>query len=287
MNKQPVVLSIRQHDRNVAGLTYVYPVVSRRAGGVSIGINLNPNNACNWRCVYCQVPDLQRGAAPEIDLALLERELRDFVDYVLNGDFMLAQVPPEARRLNDIALSGNGEPTSAACFEQVVQLVGRVMSDFGLIGQIKLVLITNGSLMSRLSVQRGLEAMQTLGGEVWFKIDRGSAVDMAAINQINLSPDRVRRHLKLAAERCSTWVQTCMFCMDGEPPDEKMLSSYLALLQSAVEENGVQLKGVLLYGLARSSMQPEAARLSPCPVEWMAVLADRIERLGLSVRLSV
>jgi hypothetical protein len=30
------------HDRNSAGMTYVYPVVSRRAGGVSVGVNLNP-----------------------------------------------------------------------------------------------------------------------------------------------------------------------------------------------------------------------------------------------------
>ena len=61
-------LTVTDHDRDVAGLTYVYPVVSRRAGGVSVGINLNPNNACNWRCVYCQVPDLVRGAAPVIDV---------------------------------------------------------------------------------------------------------------------------------------------------------------------------------------------------------------------------
>ena len=57
-------------------MTYVYPVVSRRAGGVSIGINLNPNNACNWRCVYCQVPDLKRGAAPAIELKKFTASLR-------------------------------------------------------------------------------------------------------------------------------------------------------------------------------------------------------------------
>ena len=54
------MLKVTDHDRNAAGLRYVYPVVSRRAGGVSVGINLNPNNACNWRCVYCQVPRLVR-----------------------------------------------------------------------------------------------------------------------------------------------------------------------------------------------------------------------------------
>jgi hypothetical protein len=77
-------LDATDHDRDSAGMTYVYPVVSRRAQGVSIGINLNPNNACNWRCVYCQVPNLTRGAAPEIDLAQLERELRTMLEDAIN-----------------------------------------------------------------------------------------------------------------------------------------------------------------------------------------------------------
>jgi len=40
-------LTVTDHSRESAGLTYVYPVLSRRSGGVSVGINLNPNNACN------------------------------------------------------------------------------------------------------------------------------------------------------------------------------------------------------------------------------------------------
>ena len=81
-------LSVTDHDRGSAALRYVYPVVSRRAGGVSVGINLNPDNACNWRCIYCQVPDLTRGSAPPLDLALLENELRGFLDELLHGNFM-------------------------------------------------------------------------------------------------------------------------------------------------------------------------------------------------------
>ena len=105
-------LSTTDHSRDSAGLRYVYPVVSRRAGGVSIGINLNTNNACNWRCIYCQVPELARGTAPAVDLVLLEKELDGFLHELQHGDFM-QRVPVEARRINDIAISGNGEPTSA------------------------------------------------------------------------------------------------------------------------------------------------------------------------------
>jgi hypothetical protein len=70
-----ILLKTEDHSRDSAGMRYVYPVVSRRAGGVSIGINLNPNNACNWRCIYCQVPDLTRGGPPPVDLPLLDAEL--------------------------------------------------------------------------------------------------------------------------------------------------------------------------------------------------------------------
>src|SRR5512137_2236300 len=86
-------LTVKDHSRDSAGMLYVYPVVSRRAGGVSIGINLNPNNACNWRCLYCQVPNLGRGGPPPIDLRRLEGELDEMLDAVVVGDFLERRVP--------------------------------------------------------------------------------------------------------------------------------------------------------------------------------------------------
>lgn len=107
-------------------MTYVYPVVSRRAGGVSVGINLNPNNACNWRCIYCQVPGLTRGGPPPLNLSLLEAELRRMLESILNGGFMAERVPAGLRRLADIAFSGNGEPTSAPEFPAAVARVEQI-----------------------------------------------------------------------------------------------------------------------------------------------------------------
>jgi hypothetical protein len=88
-----ILLKTEDHSRDSAGMRHVYPVISRRAGGVSVGINLNPNNACNWRCIYCQVPDLTRGGPPPLDLALLERELDGFLRAAVAGDFMATRVP--------------------------------------------------------------------------------------------------------------------------------------------------------------------------------------------------
>jgi wyosine [tRNA(Phe)-imidazoG37] synthetase (radical SAM superfamily) len=279
------VLNIYDHDRDSAGMTYVYPVISRRAGGVSVGINLNTNNACNWRCIYCQVPDLKRGGAPEVDLEKLAGELRSFLRELLQGDFMQQRVPVEARRLNDIALSGNGEPTSAKEFVQVVDLIGEIMAEFDLIGKIKLVLITNGSLIQRAKVKEGLRKMARLGGEVWFKLDSATANGMRRINSSRQTVEKMHDNLRTAALLCPTWLQTCVFEFDGQPPADVEREAYLSFI-GRLQAEEVPLRGVLLYGLARPSMQPEAARLSALPQEWMLNLAAEIEEQGITVKLN-
>ena len=279
-------LTPEDHNRDTAGMTYVYPVVSRRAGGVSVGVNLNPNNACNWACVYCQVPDLVRGTAPDIDLALLEAELRAMLTDILHGDFMRTRVPEEARRLNDIALSGNGEPTGAKAFPQVIEVIGRVMADFDLVGRIKLVLITNGSLADRPRVQDGLAKMAALNGEVWFKFDSATASGMRAINQTRISPDKQLTRLAAVARLCPTWLQTCVLAVDGTPPPQTEQAAYLAAVRR-MQQQRIPLQGVLLYGLARPSMQPQASRLSPLPVEWLNAFAETIRAAGLPVKVTL
>jgi wyosine [tRNA(Phe)-imidazoG37] synthetase (radical SAM superfamily) len=274
-------LSISDHSRDSAGLRYVYPVVSRRAGGVSIGINLNPNNACNWRCIYCQVPDLTRGTAPPIDLVLLEQELSGFLHELQHGDFM-QRVPAEARRINDIALSGNGEPTSAQEFAEVIEIIARHKP-----ADLKLVLITNGSLMQRENVQQGLRRMAQMNGEVWFKLDRASEAGMEMVNDTKMTMGKVRQNLATAIDCCpNTWLQTCWFALDGIAPSKQDEDDYLDLLASSMR-GGVKPQGVLLYGLARPSLQQEAPRLSALPKEVMDRFAQRISALGLQVRLSV
>ena len=283
MNNKP--LSITNHSRDSAALRYVYPVVSRRAGGVSVGINLNPDNACNWRCIYCQVPDLTRGTAPAIDLAVLENELRGFLDELLHGDFMQTRVPEGARRINDIALSGNGEPTSSAEFVQVIELIARVRAEVALPEAVKTVLITNGSLLYRSEVRQGLRDLAKLNGEVWFKLDRASEKGMQLVNDTRASMNKVRDNLIAAISLCPTWLQTCWFALDGEPPSRQDEDDYLEFV-TALLRDGHKLQGVLLYTLARPSLQPEAPRLSALSAEQLQAFADRIGKLGLPVKVS-
>ena len=278
-------LTTTDHDRDSAGLAYVYPVVSRRAGGVSIGINLNPNDACNWRCVYCQVPGLVRGNAPPIDLARLERELSGFLDDVLDRGWMEEHVPAGSRVLKDVAFSGNGEPTSSSQFGAAVDLVAGVLRRRGLLGRIELVLITNGSFAHRPDVLAALEAMRDAGGVVWFKVDSATDAGLRRLNDARTGPERQRRNLEIAARACPTWIQTLMLADDGRPPEEDELEAYLDLVRGLVRD-AVPVRGVLLYGLARESHQPEAPRLSALPRAWLEAFAERIRAAGLPVEVS-
>ena len=285
MRANSKLLKTTNHSRDSAGLTYVYPVISRRAGGVSIGINLNPNNACNWRCVYCQVPDLKRGSAPRIDLNRLETELRSFLYELTAGDYLQQHVPPEMRKIHDIALSGNGEPTSAKEFGQVIELIGRVKKDFALPADLKIVLITNGSLIHRPAVQAGLKRMGELNGEIWFKFDRASTKERQRINNTSISLKKIREHLAIASALCPTWLQTCVFQLDNEPPSSEEVNAYLSFLQH-LSDDQIRIEGILLYGIARPSLQPEAARLSKIDDTWLTDFGERIKRTGHTVRIN-
>ncbi|MCA9669536.1 MAG: radical SAM protein [Myxococcales bacterium] len=275
-------LSTEDHDRDAAGMTYVYPVVSRRAGGVSVGVNLNVNNACNWRCAYCQVPDLVRGAAPELDLPELARELDAMLAQILDGDFLERRAPEGFRRLNDVALSGNGEPTSSHQIDAVVDIIARAFEARSLVGAVNVVVISNGSLVLRPEVLRALDGVGTLGGELWFKLDSATRDGRRRLNDTGWDPDKVRASMAAVAARCRLRVQTMALAYDGAPPPDEERAAYVDFLRS-VRDDGTAIHDVLLYGLARPSLQPEAPRLSALSAAQLEAFAAEIRAAGFDV----
>jgi pyruvate-formate lyase-activating enzyme len=274
-NRAAARLTIADHRRDQAGMTYVYPVLSRRARGVSIGINLNQNRACNWACVYCQVENLRRGAPDAIDLDLLENELDSFLREAAQGDYLARHVAQARyRRLADIAFSGEGEPTSAREFAAAAARVASVLQAHALQGQLPLRLITNGSLIHKSGVRAGLALLARAGGEAWFKLDRGDAAGMRAVNRISGDPARVLENLRACAALLPTWVQTCWFATEGKAPDEAAEAAYLELLAQAADV----IRGVHLYGLARASKQRGAEKLSRLSAPLLRAWGWRIQQ---------
>jgi wyosine [tRNA(Phe)-imidazoG37] synthetase (radical SAM superfamily) len=278
------MLSITDHSRDRLGLNYVYPVISRRSGGLSIGVNLNNNNACNWRCIYCQVPGLKRGKAPGVDLDVLAHELNTVLSDILHGDFYTHyQIPETSRHICDIAISGNGEPTISGVFDQVIELISDTAGEFGLLNQIKIILITNGSQIYRPAIKNAVKNLSQINGEIWFKFDSASSAGLRSINNTGIPVARLRRNLEMAANLCPTWIQTCVFALDGRPPAAAAQESYLQFISSLIKSR-IPLKGILLYGIARSSQQPEASRLTRLPSKWLAQYAAQLRSTGIEVK---
>jgi hypothetical protein len=279
------ILTTTSHNRDVAGLKYVYPVLSRRAGGLSIGINFNTNNACNWRCIYCQVPELKIGAAPEMDFQLLEDELRFFLDDVLKGDFYERfHVHEDQRVIKDIAISGNGEPTSLKDFARAVTLIGQVATEVGVLPHSNFVLITNGSLVHQSKVQESLKRLKEYGGEVWFKLDSVTDRGRAFINNAAQNSRAGLENLLLSAKLCPTKLQICLFDYDKQGLSSKEKAAFLDVLKMLQAHSSLQT--VMLYTIARPSLQPEAVHLAPLSAATMNAFAGEIRRLGFDVSVN-
>ena len=275
-------LTVTDHTQNISGFTYVYPVLSRRAGGLSIGVNFNTNNGCNWRCIYCQVPQLTVGSAPAINLNLLQHELNVFLDDVLEGDFYdRMEIPDHQRVVKDIAIAGNGEPTSLETLDKAVKMIGDIALARGIFPDSRFILITNGSLIHRNRVQEALVLLHHFMGEVWFKLDSGTVDGRLRINNSKQSNEVILRNLQICSQLCVTKIQICLVDYQNQGLSFNEQMGLLSFLEQIKLETPI--KKVTLYTLARPSMQPEAKDLKCLSVGIMQAFALQIASLGYDV----
>jgi len=272
------MLTIFNHDRNIFNSKYIYPVVSRRSMGLSLGINLNTNNACNWQCIYCQVSDLTRGKPEKIDIELLENELDKWLENIVNGSF-LSECASQKVDFKDIAFSGNGEPTATPEFESIVKIVLEKIDKFQLSNTIKLRLITNGSYLNKKNVQQGLENMKSVNHEVWFKIDNVNPKEAQKINRINLSIASLRKNLKNSLSISPTIVQTCLLKINNKLPSNDFVNEYVQFLKPYA----YQLKGIHLYSMVRPSQQKTDLQLEALDKSELQIIADKMNSLKTKI----
>ncbi|MBC8096967.1 MAG: hypothetical protein H7Y43_14260, partial [Akkermansiaceae bacterium] len=64
---------------------FVYVVVSARARGLSVGVNMNPDKLCNFKCVYCEVQHNERPRENILNAEVMATELTKTLSFVLSG----------------------------------------------------------------------------------------------------------------------------------------------------------------------------------------------------------
>lgn len=234
----------RQHSRHWENFKYVYPVLSRRSHGISIGINVNPDKVCNFDCIYCQVDRTVPASVMEFDLAVAEEELREIlkIDFAQHAPF--DSVPKDKLRINDIALSGDAEPTTLKNFLETIEMIARVKP-----AGVKIVLITDAGGLDRSDVKHGLEIMDANDGEVWAKLDAGTEDYFKLINRTKIPFKRILKNIVACAKARPVVIQSLFMKVHGLAPSDAEIGAYCARLR----EIG-NIKLVQVYTIARKAM---------------------------------
>ena len=273
----------RSHPREWRQNVYVYPVISRRSGGLSIGVNLNPDAACNLDCVYCQVDRSRVRSRRDIDLHRFQKELEwmiaDAKSGALFADANFANVPHTLREIKDIAFSGDGEPTACRHFRECVELVAALWRKSDLPG-CKIVLITNACYLTRPEVVAGLEIMDRSNGEIWAKLDAGSEAYYRRVNRPSHPLQHVIDNVIAAAGVRPVVIQSLFMRLDDHPPDKPELQAYADRLNEIVQGGG-HIKYVQVYTVARPPAEGFVTPLTKDELENIAALVRR--RTGLLV----
>ncbi len=267
---------------------YIYPVLARRTGGVSIGVNLNVDKICNFGCIYCEV---NRRAAPlikDVDLEALTTELRAALEMAQSGELLrdarfAGKDAPDggALRVTDIAFSGDGEPTSFRNFQAVVERTIALRDEAGL-PNVKIVVITNASLFHRPQVREALALVDRAGGEVWAKLDAGTPEYFKLVDDTTLPYERILRNIRDLGRAQPLVIQTCLMRVHGVGPGDAEIAAYIGRLQQFLEE-GAQIKLVQVYSVSRPPSESYVTALPPADLE---AIRRRVESAlgGIPVR---
>ncbi len=271
---------------------FVYPVLSRRSGGISIGVNLNPDKICNFDCIYCQVDRRSQSETRFVETAALIDELRTTLDLVTSGRIYetekFATVPPHLRRLNDIAFSGDGEPTTYKNFDELMQFCAEVKreseaalrpSTLDPQPSTKMVLITNASMFHRPHVQRGLAILDENNGEIWAKLDAGTDEYYHLIERTTIPFRQVLDNITAAARIRPLVIQSLFMRVNGDPPTQNEIEAFCDRLNEITAAGG-NLKLVQIYTVARRPAESYVAPLTDAEVDAIVVLVKERTKLN-------
>jgi wyosine [tRNA(Phe)-imidazoG37] synthetase (radical SAM superfamily) len=272
-----------QHSRTWQANRYVYPVISRRSKGLSIGVNLNPDKVCNFDCVYCCVDRTTPPTLREVDLGVLRDELDHLIALASSGELFAQapfdQTPPHLRRLNDVAFSGDGEPTSFPRFEDACRLATELLDRHDR-PDVKLVVITNATLFHQPRVQAALAYLDHHNGEIWAKLDAGTDPYYRLIERTSIPLRRVLDNILAAGRERPIVIQSLFLRLDGQGPPADEINQYIQRLRELVA-GGCQIKLVQIYTVARSTA---VATCTPIPAADLDAISEQVRReTGLAV----
>ena len=260
--------------REWLGNRFVYAVISSRAHGLSLGVNVNPDKKCNFDCSYCEVDRRVTSTENKLDVEVMAAELRKTIAYIQSGRLAARpayhSLPSELLQLRQVALSGDGEPTLASNFNEAIQAVIRLRAVGGFF---KMVLYTNGTGLDLPQVQRGLEFL-TKSDEIWIKLDGGTQSFIDKVNRPDVPLEKILSNILLVGRRRPVIIQSLFPAVHGdEPPFEEIREFALRLKE--LKAGGAEISLVQIYSAARPGVNAEWGHL---PLRVLSEIAQTVRQ---------
>ncbi|MBF0431631.1 MAG: radical SAM protein [Fibrobacteria bacterium] len=269
-SKKDLAFEMSHHPRRFEDFKHIYPVISRRSRGVSIGINLSPDNKCNFNCVYCQVEKNEQQNYSDIRvkdiMTELERVIQSFDTKAVCELPKFEAIPSENKILRDIAISGNGEPTLFKDFNILCQ----ALADFQLSKTqtlpFKLILITNASRLGKPEVLEGIGSLLKENGEIWVKFDSGSERLYKKTARTMVPFEETSKNIIKAGRTYPLVIQSLFFKWKDKAPATTEIEQYCNMLREFLKK-GVKINLIQLYTVARKPASKHCTALSETEIE--------------------
>jgi histidinol dehydrogenase len=260
-NNPTSISPIENHRRREKGVL-VYPVYSRRSGGLSVGINLFPGQKeCPFDCPYCEVFPFSTNAV--FSLEQMEADLRAAIAAALEQNMPV----------KDICFSGNGEPSLSPDFPAALKQADNIRRE--MVPAAELVLITNGAGLLRTEIFSLLQETSALN--IWLKLDAGTSQWYQKINRTAIPFEQLIAKIKEFAASAPVTIQTMLCAVDGNSPSDEEAQAWetLTLELAAIAAAG-GIRKVQIYGKARPA--PEDPKAQALPVEYLEKRAASLRR---------
>jgi len=266
-------------QRDFLGNRFVYVVVSARARGLSVGVNMNPDKRCNFDCVYCEANRTTMPAEQSLDVDVMADELHRTLAFVSSGALQsmdnYRHIPRELLQLRHVALSGDGEPTLSPNFLDAVRAVVHVRA-LNPVSFFKVVLITNASGLDLPEVQAGLKLF-TAHDEVWAKLDAGTQEYMDKVNRPqDCKLEKILANIRLIARERPVIIQSLFAELNGTEPAAEEIEQF-ALKLRGLRTAGAQIPLVQIYSATRPIPNSVCSHL---PLKTLSNIAERVRAVS-------
>jgi len=266
------------YPRQFFGNRFVYAVVSPRAHGLAIGINMNPDRRCNFNCDYCEVDRATPATEKSLDVDVMVAELQRTLSLASSGELRhlhyYRSTPADLLDLRQVALSGDGEPTLCPIFLDAVRAVVHVRA-LGRFPFFKIVLMTNATGLDSRQVQEGLKLF-THQDEIWAKLEAGTQRHMDRVNRTHCLLDKVLDNILLVARQRPVIIQSLFPLLNGEEPTDVEIGQYAQRLNE-LKRAGAQIPLIQIYSAARPAPHSTSGHL---PLKMLARIAQQVREVS-------